>query len=556
MKVMRCNKTYRANAFLKILGITVLALFTLGNIAGAEPLVYIPNASNGNTSSDILNLAVNSDSTPNPSLSQVDSSHLKSISNFNTLTALPASYDLRTLNKVTPVKNQGEEGNCWAFAICGSLESYLLMHGENYNFSENHVKNIVSLNAPEGFDKKHGNVKMAIAYLARWSGPVNATDDPYSANSNYSSAELNFTVQKHVQEVLFIPARKGVLDNDEIKTAVQKYGAVFTSIYIDDFYLSSPYSYYSNDSILYLKGNHAVDIVGWNDSYNKSNFNNSLYSEMESDVPPGDGAFIVKNSWGTGWGDKGYFYVSYYDRSIGIANIIFKAESPDNYKNIYQHDPFGWCDRFLPRSNSGWCKALFTANSSEVLKAVSFYTTNSNCSYKIYVNTDSQPLNYSSPINSSSFPYMGYHTVPLANGINLKAGEKFAIVLQITNPPNTNNPIAIQRNIDGVVSRSEAKYNESYVSYNGLNWTDIGKAKAAVCIKAFTDPMNPALTIVKSADPTNYSIIGQTITYTYNVTNSGNVNITGLINVTDNKTGTIHINNSGLAPGQNVTGTY
>ena len=67
--------------------------------------------------------------------------------------------------------------------------------------------------------------------------------------------------------------------------------------------------------------------------------------------------------------------------------------------------------------------------------------------------------------------------------------------------------------------------------------------------------VNPALTIVKSASPTNYSTVGQNITYAYDVTNSGNVNILGPVNVTDNKTGTIQISNSDLAPGQSVIGT-
>ena len=64
-----------------------------------------------------------------------------------------------------------------------------------------------------------------------------------------------------------------------------------------------------------------------------------------------------------------------------------------------------------------------------------------------------------------------------------------------------------------------------------------------------------SLTIVKSASPATYFAVGQNITYTYTVTNSGNVNITGPINITDNKTGTFTISNIGLAPGHSITGT-
>ncbi|MGB9928995.1 MAG: beta strand repeat-containing protein, partial [Methanosarcina sp.] len=59
--------------------------------------------------------------------------------------------------------------------------------------------------------------------------------------------------------------------------------------------------------------------------------------------------------------------------------------------------------------------------------------------------------------------------------------------------------------------------------------------------------LNPALTIEKSASPENYSAVGQVITYTYNVTNSGNVNILGPINITDNRTGTSQITKNKFA---------
>ena len=83
--------------------------------------------------------------------------------------SLPASYDLRTLNKLTSVKNQGTCGACWAFAAYSSLESYL-RPAETMDFSENNMKNTTSYDlAPCA----GGNMFFATAYFARWSGPVN-----------------------------------------------------------------------------------------------------------------------------------------------------------------------------------------------------------------------------------------------------------------------------------------------------------------------------------------------------------------------------------------------
>ncbi len=67
--------------------------------------------------------------------------------------------------------------------------------------------------------------------------------------------------------------------------------------------------------------------------------------------------------------------------------------------------------------------------------------------------------------------------------------------------------------------------------------------------------LSPGLTIQQSASPLSYTVAGQNITYTYTVTNSGNVNISGNITVTDNILGKIFIPNNYLGPGQSVTTT-
>ena len=322
----------------------------------------------------------------------VNLSYLSSIS-VPTVSA-PAYYDLRTLDRVTTAKEQGSSGACWTFASYASLESYL-MPGENWDFSENNMKNLLSSAYSEGFDRNAndgGNRLQATAYLTRWNGPVQESDDPYLPSSEISPEGL--PLKKHVQKVLFLPDRKGSLDNEAIKWAVQNFGVIFTTMYYDDAFYSpancSFYHYGSSDT------NHAVAIVGWDDSFDRNKF---------SQVPPGDGAFIVKNSWGEAWGENGYFYISYYDSQIGTSNAVFTAERPDNYKFIYQYDPLGWTGSLGYTSlTTAWCANIFTAKSDELLKAVSFYTTDSNCYYDIYIYTNpaSGPISQAGPIFSKS----------------------------------------------------------------------------------------------------------------------------------------------------------
>jgi C1A family cysteine protease len=101
------------------------------------------------------------------------------------------------------------------------------------------------------------------------------------------------------------------LDTEDIKRAILNYGAVGAGIY----YYSECFDSDTNSYCCYAAtpGNHEVTIVGWDDNYSASNF--------KLGGPEGDGAWIVRNSWGSSWGDNGYFYVSYYDRSFAMSSV-------------------------------------------------------------------------------------------------------------------------------------------------------------------------------------------------------------------------------------------
>jgi len=433
--------------------------------------------------------------------SPVDNSHIDkteiSITNNTNLflsdsPVLQSSYDLRDEGRVTPVKDQGTAGSCWTFASYASLESCTISNGV-YDFSENNMKNRLSYNYSDGFDRasdEGGNSLMALAYLARWTGPVYESDDPYNDTSIYS--DVNLPERKHVQEAIFLPDRYegDPHDNEVLKRALMEYGAIYTSIEVNWQCFNEYYSTY------YIgncggEGGHAIALVGWDDNFSKSNF---------SITPPGDGAFIAKNSWGTGYGDNGYFYISYYDPYIGrygINSVFMNAEDADNYDNIYQYDPFGYVTAYGYGGDTTWAANVFMANSNEYLKAVSFYTTDEMTEYELYIyrSLDREPLDSGGPVYSSSgtFEYAGYHTVDIDSSIPLESGQDYSIVIKFTDP-DYSYLAAVEKPL-GSHSSSKATANpgESYLSSDGGSWMDFSDIceNTSICIKAFTNTPSP-----------------------------------------------------------------
>lgn len=194
-----------------------------------------------------------------------------------------------------------------------------------FDFSEWNMVTNTSAGAEDGMDKDTrygGSYRIATAYLSRWDGAILEEKDPYQASGAYRELSSDY----HVQEVIWLPRRMSSLDNDEIKTAVMTYGAAYESFQVNyDYFNTSKSTYYYPESGTGIDGGHAVAVVGWDDNYPASNF---------KITPPGNGAFLCKNSWGTSSGDSGYCYISYYDKYFGRQDagaVVTSLESNSNY---------------------------------------------------------------------------------------------------------------------------------------------------------------------------------------------------------------------------------
>ncbi|WP_183192477.1 lectin like domain-containing protein [Brevibacillus fluminis] len=390
--------------------------------------------------------------------------------------ALPAAYDLRTLNRVSPVRDQGTCGACWTFATLASVESALLPD-ESWDFSENHLRNnhLFDWSPCSG-----GNASISTANLVRWNGPVLEADDPYTDQSNKRKTGL--PVQKHSQDVLYLPERENPLDNLAIKESLRQNGGLYVGLsFQESLFNDNRAAYYNSRNEV---ANHAVTIVGWDDNYSRDNFLKK---------PPGNGAFIAKNSWGTNWGDEGYFYISYYDRTLTEFTAFVKPEAANNYQTIYQYDELGLTGSLGGSKDTGWFANIFPAQRDGRIKAAGFYTLGHDATYEVKVYTDVDPKKgpLSGNLASTSkgtLAYMGYHTVQLPDPAEVKAGTSFAVVAKVTVPGNQY-PIPVENRVKGYSSKASSGKNQSFFSANGDRWIDVMTldSTANVTLKAYAD---------------------------------------------------------------------
>ncbi len=392
------------------------------------------------------------------------------------INALPAKYDLRERMRISSIRNQGRYGTCWAFGALTAMESALLPESV-YSFSVDHMSMSNSFSMTQ-FDG--GEYTMGMAYLAAWQGPVYEKDDPYG------DGESDDTLQavKHVQEMRIIASK----DIAAIKNAVFKYGGVQTSLYSSIQNPTSSSAHYNSatNSYCYIgtaKPNHEVVIIGWDDNYSKNNFSVPL---------EGDGAFICQNSWGSEFGDRGVFYVSYYDTNIGTHNVVYtRIDDVDNYDNIYQSDLCGWVGKMGYERESMYGANVFTAEADEDVVAAAFYATAPDTEYKLYVVKnfeDEQSFKDKILMAEGAVEDAGYYTIDFDYAVSVEKGERYAVVLYVYTPGATH-PLAIEYDSgDKFLETVDLEDGEGYISFAGNQFVNVKeKQDCNICIKVFTN---------------------------------------------------------------------
>lgn len=434
---------------------------------------------------------------------------------------LPKSYDSRKLGLITPVRNQNPWGTCWAFGALSAGEASLIKKGladTSVDLSELHLsyfffnsptdplgntaKDTVSLpTTASNYLESGGNNLFTMFELASWTGAAPEALAPYENSSSIPSlnSALAYEDTAHLQNARFV----STADLDSVKKLIMEYGAVSSAFYYDSRYLSDSSGYYYPRVASY--NNHIVTLVGWDDNY-------AAYHFKEGSRPSSPGAWIAKNSHGTSFGDGGYFYISYEDKTLNnrkdALSYAFDLDKADNYDHNYQYDgSFGASTLDL---DNGECLAnIFTVSGNpggrEQLKAVSFalYTPDVYYSIQVYKNPDpGEPESGTAMFSSKQYgstTYSGYYTIPLKTQPVFEEGDTFSVVLTFRgkNQTSVDTFVDYTSNTAGIQFHSSATAGQSFYKSSGTwkDMTSIGNKSAVARIKAFTKNTAAAVTL-------------------------------------------------------------
>ena len=567
----------------------------------------------------------------------------------------PAAYDLRNEGVVTPVKDQGYWGTCWAFGPIAAAETSILSSfGATYaqsgfDLSERHLayyaldhvtENVDPSQAGEGtylFDEEEdpnarfeigGDFLFVTTLFAQGVGPLPESGFPYrGVNENGESTYIAEDCLYSADDDWSIPEFR----EDGYPNRCLTYGFVLkdgnTLYYRDDDstdglpsgigtfkqelingraiaigsntdhrYMASSeemgnfYASYCYDD---LDADHIMCIVGWDDNYDASNFThtkdgkgnpmtdldgNPISDEEAAELttPPGNGAWIVKNSWGseTDWivddlgniinkydvgvrnedGEgTGYLYLSYYDKSLNIG------ETYDFTSELGWGEPFHTCQYdympgltnyyyeydYAPMSSAN----VFYADNDYQLKCVSTSTQieNSRVTFAIYLlNEDAKGPTDGQIVSrfSRNFELPGFHRVTLDRPIYLEEGQLFSVVSTATGLDDEGNRYygitanrgkskAFSEATDDVwYSKAVVNEGESFVYMDG-EWSDWSEYIEGITVNEDYEYSYISQYYIDFNPIDNFSIKAYLVPLSDDTRLLGDVNLNGEVEITD-----------------------
>lgn len=429
----------------------------------------------------------------------------------------PGTYNANEERFVTEVKNQRNTSLCWAFSLASNLETSLLTREQKYyDLSEEQLAYFWAnrVNDPLGNTPNDkitrtqsdyhgtGNGRVASFFLSTWSGMTTEEKVPFQSSAVTWPDSLAYDTSAYMEDAIF-----SQYTVDRTKQLLMEYNSVSAMIYmLDNYYYPDTASYSCPQSGLV---NHAVTIVGWDDTYSKENFPSA--SGVKN-----DGAWIVKNSYGKNWGKNGYFYLSYEDQSI--TNLVSNtASTSEEYNNNYFYDGAAAGTVTFPGNtiNNGYYvsnifKATAGNGKDEELGEIVTAVPQDNTDFQIQVYTDlkntSDPTSgtpaYAEPVDYTQ-PLAGIHTIHLNTPVKIPQGTFYSVVIRI---PDGSNKFYVEKTTTSTswfTATAGIDPDQSFFSTSGKKWYDAGNQyNCCFSVKAHTKTLDSSTVVTPSVEPT------------------------------------------------------
>lgn len=414
----------------------------------------------------------------------------------------PAAYDMRDVKGVTSVKDQKSYGTCWAFSALASAETSILKSNPRADLSEMHT----AYYAYYGDDQipteaetvgdillTGGTCHAAANLMSQWIGPVNELRVPYGRMFFFENEErvanMKNVCDYHLKNAYMFgynKERTNVAEvNNIIKSFVHDGLAVDISFHSDDMLY---YSYEHNSARSIRKprfANHSVVIVGWDDNFPKENF------AVPAD---NDGAWLVKNSWGTDSYDRGYMWISYDDMSL-CEFSVFELDDVDEYNYNAHHDTFVPIQSMSAQEEGvngpSYAANVFYTPETIQAEAVNIHFPQSETEYEITIYTELTDVSIPTSGKASSTTkgvqsIPGTVTIELDENVVIKDGDYYSVVVRLYSEESPyvlpiESVLYLHDDVDKVELgtfttydnlKANMTHDETLYSSNGYEWID------------------------------------------------------------------------------------